>query len=282
VQVRIPSSLIRSCEDLLTAVKIATQEGTLFSLVELGDPSIDVEQTSYYTTFLQDNFGNYSSTIEKAFPLSMFSSTSFPTFYAISYIFTQVNFYYPSRRFVEATVQADIPAWAYIFAHQPTCGWSSGINKASTLELLGATHTSEIPFVFGELTNLPAPNGTCAFTTQEDAISNAMVTAWTAMASYGNPNGLSSSNSYLFGTTWPQFNTSASLGMLVTNTTSIAYLNYTQCDLLDSIYTTVAGLGPAGSHGIITGTAPKTNVGAQKKVFMGTLFAMAIGVSFIL
>jgi hypothetical protein len=68
-----------------------------------------------------------------------------------------------------------------------------------------------------------------------------MVTAWTSMVAYGNLNGPSGSNCSSFGTPWSQLNTSTSLDMLVTNMTNITYLNYTQCHLLDSIYTAIVG-----------------------------------------
>jgi hypothetical protein len=58
--------------------------GTLFAAPALGNT--EKLQPSAYTSFLQRNFGNYSSTIETAYPISAFSSTLFPTFYAISYV----------------------------------------------------------------------------------------------------------------------------------------------------------------------------------------------------
>ncbi len=46
-----------------------------------------------------------------------------------------------------------------------SCEWLDDVpNTAETIELLGAAHTAEIPFVFGQLDNLPAPAGTAAST----------------------------------------------------------------------------------------------------------------------
>jgi carboxylesterase type B len=74
------------------------------------------------------------------------------------------------------------PAWTYRFEHQPTCGWYMGIHGQQELDVLGATHTAEILYVFSQLTHLAPPSGTCDFDAQEVAISKAMVSVWTFMA----------------------------------------------------------------------------------------------------
>jgi hypothetical protein len=51
---------------------------------------------------------------------------------------------------------------------------------------LETAFTSEIPFVFEQLTNLPLPNGTCSFNAP---ISKVFTTAWTSMAATGSPDG---------------------------------------------------------------------------------------------
>jgi carboxylesterase type B len=248
--------------NLLIHRDLATQEGTLFVAPALGDPA--KLTSSDYTSFLQSNFGNFSSTIEKTYPISLFDSTPLPTFNAISYIYTSVAYYCPSRRALEATINAGIPAWGYIFSHQPTCSWISVVTTAEALQVLGATHTSEIPFVFSQLTNLPEPNGTCSFDVQEDAISKAMVAAWTAMASNGNPNGDDNAPG-IIGAPWPQFNASNPLGLFVGNTTSIGLLNYTQCDFFDQINSVIVGQGPAGGHGNGGPSGGNSTQGSGKK-----------------
>jgi para-nitrobenzyl esterase len=240
----------------------ATQEGTLFVAPALGNPA--KLQPSDYTTFLQNNFGNFTSEIQASYPVSLFESTTFPTFYAISYIYTSVAYYCPSRRALEATVRAGIPAWGYIFAHSPSCSWISVVTTSEALQLLGATHTSELPFVFSQLTYLPEPNGTCSFSAQEDAISRAMVAAWTAMASNGNPNGENNAPG-ITGAPWPQFNATAPSGLLVGDTASIGLLNYTQCDLFDQINSVIVGQDPAGGHGNGATSGGNSTQGSGKK-----------------
>jgi len=75
--------------------------------------------------------------------------------------------------------------------------------------------------VFGQLTNLPLPNGTCSFDEQEVAISKVLTSAWTSMAETGWP--------------WPRWNSTASQGLLIGNASVIGYINYTICDFWDNI-----------------------------------------------
>jgi len=133
-------------------------EGTLFIASQFSNPAT-ISATDY-NTFLQSNFGSLGSLVAQYYPLS-FSKTPFPAFYAISIVITYNAYFCPTRRAL-ATLNSPMPVWDYFNAHTRTCGWDSGLS-GPLLQFLGPTHTSEIPFMFGQLTNLPLPNGTCGF-----------------------------------------------------------------------------------------------------------------------
>ena len=149
-----------------------------------------------------------------------------------------------------------IPAWTYLFDQTPTCEWISFADSDDPeyLQLLGATHTSEIPYVFGNINNLPLPNGHCNYSSADKDISDLLVSAWTSMAEYGNPNAGGAIS-------WPVFNGNASQGLLIGgNTTSIGYVDYTSCtELWDSIdaeifaYSADFNLADSPANGTVTG-----------------------------
>lgn len=166
--------------------------------------------------------------------MALFNSTPFPAYYAISTVITDSSYFCPTRRALEATIKAGKPVWTYPSAHTPTCGWEpdiSGSNAGLLLELLGPTHTSEIPLVFSQLTNLPLPNGTCSLDAQEIEISKVPVSAWTSMAATGTPGHGAS----IRGEPWPQYNANESNGLLISNFSSVGYANYTVCEFWDKI-----------------------------------------------
>jgi hypothetical protein len=99
------------------------------------------------------------------------------------------------------------------------------------LQLLDPTHTSEIPLTFRQLTNLPIPNGTCSLDAQEVQISDVLTAAWSSMGVSGTPG----AGAGILGGPWPQYNSTASLGLLITNKTSVGVVNYTLCDFWDQI-----------------------------------------------
>jgi carboxylesterase type B len=251
-----------------------TMEGTLLLIGSYSDPT--ALNASDYTTFLESSFGNYTPTIEKLYPLSLFDSTPLPVFEAMSYIYTIVEYFCPARSALEATSKAGVPGWTYRFAHQPTCGWYMGIDSEEALEVLGATHTAEIPYVFSQLTHLPPPNGTCNFNAQEIAISEAMVSAWTSMAVHGNPN----SASGIIGGPWPQFSVNSSMGLLVENTTSIGYVNYTQCDFWDKIVAAEANGTASATSTTSTAKPTQKAAGVAVKANMMMVFpAIIVGLT---
>lgn len=174
-----------------------------------------------YTTFLRDNFGPAASLVQEHYPLSAFNSSPYPAFFAIATQLGDASYKCPAYRGLNRAVEKHIPVWTYLFDHGPSCLWLQDVPQEA-LALVGATHTAEIPFVFGNLVQLPAPNGGCNFTQEEDAIREFMVRAWTAMASSGNP---SSGDG----------GASQSLGMNFGNSVAAGSVDYTVCELWDQV-----------------------------------------------
>jgi hypothetical protein len=124
------------------------------------------------------------------------------------------------------------------------------------LELLSATHTAEIPFVFGNLDNLPHPYGTCNMTSEEGLLSKSIISTWSSMAANGAPNG--------GGQAWPAWNATTMQGLIINNSTSVGVVNYTVCeqlwDTLDTKLLNFTTTTNTTTTGTPTGSA--TNTGA--------------------
>ena len=224
-----------------------SNEGALFVLGQFQSTTIT---TAEYTTFLHDNFGSAAPLVAQAYPIAAFNSSPFPAFTAMAEIITDVSYFCPAYRALNLAVQNGIPAWTYLFNHTPSCAWFNFIPQQA-LELLGATHTAEIPFVFGNLDNLPLPNGTCNLTTSELDISDTLISAWTAMAATGNPSPDS-------GLQWPSYNTSHSLGVNIDNSTTVGVVDYTACKFWDTLDATVLNF-TAGNATTTTGPPSATS-----------------------
>jgi hypothetical protein len=162
-------------------------------------------------------------------------------------IITDVSYKCPAHRALNLAAQNGVPAWTCLWNHTPSCIWFDFIPQQA-LTLLGATHTAEIPFVFGNLNNFPLPNGTCYLTPSERDVSATLISAWTSMAATGDP----SSNSSL---QWPSHNTSISLGINIDNSTTVGIVNYTVCEFWDKVGATVLNF----TAGTVTTSAGPAN-----------------------
>jgi len=209
-------------------------DSTLSIILDYGSPSTFNSTT--YDSLLTDTFGNLSSLVAKAYPLSAFNSTPYPVYSAMVTVLTDQSFKCPAYRGLNVAQQKGIPSYTYLWAHTPSCPWYPNI-PSEALPILGATHTSEIPFVFGALNNSPLPNGTCNFTSAEKSISAFMVAAWRSMAENGNP-----------GPGWPQFG-NTSLGINVVNSTSAGVVDYSSCAFFDKVNAMQLAEGEAARNG---------------------------------
>lgn len=125
------------------------------------------------TAFLASYFGNdtaFISAIEAAYPLG---EDGLNTAYdQISQIFTEMYFQCAQAELANATASIGTPAWRYYF--------NASFENTQLYPDLGVYHSSEIPIVFG---THPVKNAT----TQENALSNSMMSAWARFAK--NPAG---------------------------------------------------------------------------------------------
>ncbi|KAK4862195.1 hypothetical protein LT330_003333 [Penicillium expansum] len=201
--------------------------------------------TSLYKDFLRKNFGNAASLVGKAYLPSLFKSeakaiiaasdqfaeigynmTSLEILLAMTQVITDSTYRCPAWYGAAQATRKNIPAWTYEFAHSPTCAWLYGI-LGSDVSLFGGAHTSEIPFVFGNLDNSYLPNGTCNSTVAEWHLGDQMMSLWTAMAENAEPSTKQID--------WPRFQTQgknlSTPGLIFENDTVSGTIDYTGCDL---------------------------------------------------
>ena len=231
-------------------------DGALFTLLQFSTDGPPAATASDYSTFLSQNFGPQASLVEEYYPLSAFNSTPFPPFYAISTVLSYAGYICPAYRGLNTAAANGVPVWAYLWDHTPNCTWFNALPQ-DAVPLVGPTHTSEIPFVFGNTVNLPAPNGTCNMTQQEVAISAFLVEAWTSMAA----NQMPTSNATL----WPEYGSAQqSLGITVVNSTIPGYINFTACALWDEIAQLQEAAYNASSNATTTPSSPTHTGGATR------------------
>ena len=202
-----------------------SNDGSLDVLSQYTTKALNLTQADYYE-FLENSFGTLAATVNETYPWSAFVAASpVPGFTAMTTVITDYAYKCPAYRALQGAAANGVDAWAYNFNHTPSCAWYSGIPPVA-LELLGATHTSEIPFVFGWTSGLPKPGGSCNFTTAEVDISNFMVGAWTSMAATGRP-----ANNDV----WPAWSANGSKGITVSESVAGGSLDYSECEFWDKI-----------------------------------------------
>lgn len=197
-----------------------TQEGTLVLLAEYGSGLTTLNQSTY-NAFLEYNFGSLASVVNQTYSLSNFSQASLPGYTAMATVLTEYNYRCSAYRGLIGAAKNGMPAWTYSFAHTPSCSWYGAIPEvASVLQLLGPTHTSELPFVFNITTHLAPPNGTCDFTDIEKELAATMSGIWTHMAETGNPGDDS---------LWPEWNATSNPGVNINDGLDVGTVDYSMC-----------------------------------------------------
>ncbi|KAH8895930.1 alpha/beta-hydrolase [Thozetella sp. PMI_491] len=258
----------------------AANEGSIFVLGQF-KASFGLLNETHYDRFLTSNFGPYASTINASYPASSFDSSINAVFNAMSTIMTYYSYRCPTRRALLAAKQG-VPVYTYLFNHTPSCSWVSGVPQGA-LPLIGATHTAELPFVFGVFDNLPG-GGNCTLNATEQALSSYVQNAWASMAASSDP-----------GAGWPAFSANESKGIVFGDEAKVDTVDYSMCDFWDKIAVGVAATAAnqtAQSTQTTTGTTPSatntntnTNGGlrgaaARELGFLCVLFAVAIVVLF--
>ena len=180
-----------------------------------------------YTEFLKDNFGAAAGLIERFYDLSLFNSTPLPVLAAIATVGTDAEYKCPAFRSAAQTARNNVPSWIYEFTHNSTCVWLDTMPQ-EFIEVFGAAHTAELPYVFGNLHfDFANRNTTCTGTSNEWSLSKEMMGSWTAMAEKGSP----SAN----GIHWPRFqattNGSDVEAMILGNSSEPGVIDFSVCDL---------------------------------------------------
>ena len=232
-----------------------TNEGSLdvLTLYSLGVENITQAD---YNEFLVNGFGPLAAKVNETYTWSDFVVASpLQGFTAMTTVITDYAWKCPTYRALQKAAANGVDAWAFSFNHTPSCRWLSKTpNYPQTLELLGATHTAEIPFVLGWTSDMPRPDGTCNFTAAEVAISDFMIGAWTSMAANGQP-----ANSSL----WPAWTASRSEGITISDSVFAGPLNFSQCAFWDKIDAAVLQLDGGATPNVTnspssSGTIPST------------------------
>jgi carboxylesterase type B len=213
-------------------------DGSIDVLTQYGTGIVNITEADY-NTYLSYSFGSLASTIKKTYPWSAFKDSPYPGLTAMTTISTDYSEVCTNYRGLKLAAKNGIDAWAYNFNHTSTCAWGFDVPQSDEiLAILGATHTSDIPYVFGQTKGLPRPDGNCSFTKVEDAISDFMVEAWTSMAANGQPGN---------GSQWPAWTPSKSEGITINNVVDIGPLDYKVCDFWDQILEAALALDANGT-----------------------------------
>lgn len=224
-------------------------DGSLDVLTHYGDSIVHITESDY-EEFLSASFGPLAATIKKTYSWSAFEAASpYPGFTAMTTIITDFAYKCPNYRALKIAANKGINAWAYSFNHTSSCAWGFDVpQSAEVLEILGATHTGEIPYVFGQTRELPRPDGNCSFTKAENAISDFMIEAWTSMAANGRP---SDSRQ------WPAWTLSGSEGITVNDVVISGPLDFSGCEFWDKMIVAASALdAKAAANASTSATSP--------------------------
>lgn len=154
-----------------------------------------------------------------------------------------------------------VPTFAYTFNHTPSCPWiwfeGSPFPNSAESSYFGSTHTSELPFVLGNLIDQPFGNGTCNATSPEYALSTSLQALWTSMARSSDP-GVGSNFS------WPTFDSCSGQGLYVENDLSIRPLDFSECEFWDEIWETQGGVKLADVAGCTNSSTSTSANGSSR------------------
>lgn len=201
------------------------------SLTTYDKPAIVASLTAAnYTAFLRGNFGPATQTIEKYYPLSLFESaagsTGLGVLEAIAHVITDAEYRCPSYQAAVHSTRKNTPVWMYEFTHNSTCAWLDTVPQ-SAMPLMGAAHTAEIPYVFGNMHfDFPSKGTNCTNSRSEHDLSNEMISLWTAMAENAKP-----STDEIH---WPQFKITPkpnAPGMVFGNSSMPGEIDFSVCKL---------------------------------------------------
>lgn len=201
-------------------------EGTLLLYVSYGNATASLNQTDYDETLLS-NFGSQAAIVNATYPVSRYINTELPVFYAIDDVYTSSVIHCAAFNALTSSANT-APVYTFLFNHTVTCPWVPFI-APDALELLGAAHTSELAFVFGQVRQLPFGTGSCNLTDEEVALSAYIQAAWTSMAVAGNP-----------GPDWAEFMESSMLGVVFNDVPAPSTVDYSVCAFWEGVKSQVS------------------------------------------
>ncbi|EHK16509.1 uncharacterized protein TRIVIDRAFT_227371 [Trichoderma virens Gv29-8] len=204
-------------------------EGMLFVLATYAK-NLTTQTQATYDDFLNYQFGPLASRVNSTYPLSKFPPTaSVPNSAdaAINAVYTDYSYKCTAYRGLQKGITNRVPVYTYFFAHTPSCTWMTSVPDSPFVHsFLGATHTAELPFVFGVLDGLPAPGGNCTSTSAELQLSKQIISSWDSMAAVASPG-------------WPRYlgpGKGNGLGMMyLENNTIVSEVDYSICPFWDEI-----------------------------------------------
>jgi para-nitrobenzyl esterase len=249
--------------------------------IDWAESSGETPSPSVYKDFLRKNFGSAASLVGKYYDLSLFEAaisgssilkdisalginkTEVAVIVAMANVVTDSTYKCPAYYGAAQASAKDIPAWTYEFTHNSTCIWLDTIPQ-KYVSLFGATHTAEIPFVFGNLDNGYLPNGTCNSTASEYELSKQMRSLWTAMAENADPS--------IKDLNWPRFQTTAknltTPGLIFGEAAGSGLVDYTGCTLWSEVNAILSAPNatttplPSGTPTPSSGISPATSTPA--------------------
>ncbi|PCG98453.1 Carboxylesterase, type B [Penicillium occitanis (nom. inval.)] len=246
-----------------------------------GIQAIESATAAQYQTFLSDDFGAAAQLVGDYYPLSLFqasvgNSTGWAVFEAISTVLTDAHFKCPGYQGLLEAARKNISVWTYEFTHNSSCVWMDTMEQ-SAISVYGATHTAELPYLFG---NLDFDfNTSCNSTPTEYSLGKQMRKLWTAMAENGNPS--------TDDVQWPRFevtaNGSSTPGLIIGNSTVPGLIDYSVCQLWAKVNATIlssnataTGRPTASSTSLSTNGAGNITGTKACAVFSGMLMVLAV------
>lgn len=188
------------------------------SLVD--SPTAQLDATAYATAIHQrfDQFGtSVANQVLALYPASAYASPA----YALIAVDTDFNFTCEVRTVARAAAAPNRkPVWRYFYTH--------AFENDPNLAPLGAFHTAELFFLFGNFNDGQQPGGGVVYTPTpaELTFSQALMSYWMRFAATGNPNGAR-------GFAWPPYDPTTD-SMLQLDDTFVPFNGYhnAQCDYL--------------------------------------------------
>ena len=226
-----------------------------------------------YASFLQAQFGPAASLVAQKYPISLFNHTPYPAFFAYDTVSTDYEYKCPAYRGLSRAVQKGIPVWTYLYNHTLSCAWWPAIpQNQSVLQLLGPTHTMEIPLVFGNMYDLPLPGGHCNLTDAEHEISDTLIAAWSSMAANADPGQGGA-------LPWPKWEASTSQGLVINNSSEVGVVDYSVCQFWDIVDAMLLNASEKANNVTMTGINPNATSASPSASGTAAVTATAAGKS---